>query len=62
MNDVFFRIFEVFVWFFIALNIILLSNAYASSWYLKRTRRFSFREVKEAFKMGGLSTAVLNSV
>lgn len=48
--------------FFIALNIILLSNAYASSWYLKRTRRFSFREVKEAFKMGGLSTAVLNSV
>lgn len=37
MNDVFFWIFDGFGFFLIALNIILLSNAYASNWYLKRT-------------------------
>lgn len=48
--------------FLIALNTILLSNAYASIWYLKRTRRFSFIEIKEGFKMGFLITVVLKCV
>lgn len=54
-------IFEVFG-FLIALHISLLSNVYASSCYLKRTRRFSFREAKGAFKMWLLITVVLKSV